>query len=153
MKHLRTVVAESLLQWSNEDLLNFLVCYSLDEQAPDGWSPSQLLRDHGFGQLVGCDAVRAVGPDTSQDADRGDIVVALTQSSAEVGGAASAENLVLIPQGESLPVALKNALREEFQVCGDHYWGTTTDCRAISEHFDVGMLILQINCSKEARNA
>ena len=77
----------------------------------------------------------------SLDADSGDLVVALTRSSAIAGGSASAEILMPFPQGASCLVALKNALREEFHARGHRHWGTHTDCNAISERFDVGMLI------------
>ena len=102
VKPLRSVVAASLLQWDDADMLNLLVCCWLDEQYglwQDGWSPSRLLRDHGFGELTGCDVVRAVGPNPSPDADSGDLVVALTRSSAVAGGSASAEILNPFPQG------------------------------------------------------
>ena len=142
--HLRRVVAASLLRWEEADLLNFLVGGSLEESSgrwQDRWSPSRLLRGYGFGQLAGCDAVRAVGPNPCLDSDSGDLVVALTRSSAEAGGAASAEIFLPIAQGQSLLVALTNAVREEFEKCGNHHWGTVTDCRALSAYFDVGMLI------------
>ena len=142
--HLRRIFAASLLRWEDADLLNFLVGGSLEESSgswKDRWSPSALLHTHGFGQLVGCDAVRAVGANPCPGADSGDLVVALTRSSAEAGGAASAEIYLPIAQGQSLLVALTNAVREEFETCGNHHWGTVTDCRALSEYFDVGMLI------------
>ena len=124
--------------------MNFLVGGSLQERSGgwrDRWSPSTLLRAHGFRQLVGCDAVRAVGADHSSDADSGDLAVAFTRSSAEAGAAASDEIIVSIAQGQSLLVALRHAVQEEFEKCGNHHWGTVTDCRALSEYFDVGMLI------------
>ena len=40
---------------------------------------------------MGCDAVRAIGRNPSPDADSGDLIVAVTRSSAHAGGAASAE--------------------------------------------------------------
>ena len=146
--HLRRVVAESLLAWEETDLLNFLVGGSLQEQTGgwnDRWSPSTLLRVNGFGPLVGCDGVRAVGANPSLAADSGDLAVAITRSSAEAGAAASAEIIVSIAQGQSLLVALKHAVREEFETCGNHHWGTVTDCRALSEYFDVGVLIFADN--------
>ena len=48
-----------------------------------------MLRAHAFGELVGCDAVRAVGPNPSPNADSGDIVIALTRTIAQVGGGVS----------------------------------------------------------------
>ena len=99
------------------------------------------MRHHGFGELASCDAVRTVGPNPSPDADSEDLVVALTRSSAVPGGSASAEILMPVSQGASVLVALKHALREEFIACGNRHWGTHTDCNAISEHLDVGMLL------------
>ena len=134
--HLRRIVAASLLRWEEADLLNFLVGGSLEDSSRgwrDRWSPSALLRAYGFGQLVGCDAVRAVGANPSPSADSGDLPVAFTRSSAEAGGVASAEIYLPIAQGQSLLVALTNSVREEFETCGNHHWGTITDCRALSE--------------------
>ena len=148
VEHLRRIVASSLRQWEETDLLNFLVSGSLEESSGgwrDTWSPSDLLQDYGFGQLVGCDAVRAVGANPSPNADSGDLIVAHTRSSAEAGSAASVEIYLPISQGQSLLVALTNALRAEFQTCGNHHWGTITDCRALSEYFDVGLLIFANN--------
>ena len=84
-----------------------------------------------FGLLLGCDAVRAVGPNLSRDADSGDLVVALTRTSAQADAPMSAEDLLPIPQGQSFLGGLRGALKDEFQVCGNHYWGTVTDCAAI----------------------
>ena len=148
VKGLRKFSAASLLQWEDADLLNLLACYSLHEQCgrwEDGWSPSRLLHDHNFGELVGCDAVRAIGRNPSPEADSGDLIVAVTRSAAHAGGAASAEMLLPIPQGESFFAALKASLQKEFEVCGNHHWGTVTDCAAISEKLDVGMLIFANN--------
>ena len=148
VQFLRNVTAESLLHWEDAALLNLLACCSLSERSgdwQDGWSPSRLLRTHNFGELVGCDAVRAVGPNPHPNADRDDIVVALTRSSAHAGAAASDEILLPIPEGASYFAALKASLRDEFKVSGNHHWGTVTDCAAISEKLDVGMLIFVNN--------
>jgi hypothetical protein len=94
VKRLRNISAASLLQWEDADLLNLFACYSLHGQCgrwEDRWSPSRLLHDHNFGELVGCDAVRAIGRNPSPDADSGDLIVAVTRSCAHAGGAASAE--------------------------------------------------------------
>ena len=90
---------------------------------------------------MGCDAVRAMGPNPLDNADRGDVVVALTRSSAHPGGAASQEISLPISQGETYFAALKESFQHEFEVCTKHHWGTVTVCAAISEKFDVGMLI------------
>ena len=115
VQFLRNVTAESLLHWEDAALLNLLACYSLSERSghwQDGWSPSRLLHTHNFGELVGCDAVRAMGPNPHPNADRDDIVVALTRSSAHAGAAASEEILLPISQGASYFAALQAALRE-----------------------------------------
>ena len=86
VQFLRNVTAESLLNWEDAALLNLLTSCSLIEQSgvwEGRWSPSSLLREHNFGELVGCNAVRAVGPTPNQDRD--DIVIALTHSSAHEG--------------------------------------------------------------------
>ena len=49
--------------------------------------------------------MRAVGPNPSFDADSGDLVVALTRSSAEAGEAASVEIIMPIPQGQGFLIA------------------------------------------------
>ena len=59
---------------------------------------------------MGCDAVRAMGPNPHPNADRDDIVVALTRSSAHAGAAASEEILLPISQGASYFAALQAAL-------------------------------------------
>ena len=148
VQHLRHLTATSLMQWKDMDFLNFLVCACLQEQTRtwrDGWSPTQLLRAHTFDGLIGCDAVRAVGVNPSPGADSGDIIIALTRTTAQVGGAVSTEIFLPVPQGESLLVALRAAVQDEFRICGDHHWGTITDCAAISERLDVGMLIFADN--------
>ena len=154
VQFLRNVTAESLLHWEDAALLNLLAGYSLSERSghwQDGWSPSRLLHTHNFGELVGCDAVRAMGPNPHPNADGDDIVIALTRSSAHAGAAASEEILLPIPQGASYFAALKASLREEFKVSGNHHWGTVTDCAAISEKLDVGMLIFVDNLQNGGR--
>ena len=82
-----------------------------------------------------------MGPNPSRDAESGDLVVALTRTSAQAGAPMSAEDLVPIPQGQSFLAGLRGALKDKFQVCGNHHWGTVTDCAAISDSLDVGVLI------------
>ena len=124
VKLLRSVTAASLLRWEDVALLNLLASYSLSEQNgqwQDAWSPSELLCQYHFGELVGCDAVRAMGPNPHPDADGDDIVIVLTRSSPHAGAAASEEILLPIPQGASYFAALKASLREEFEVSGNHH--------------------------------
>ena len=76
MQFLRNVTSESLLNWEDTALLNLLTSCSLIEQSgawEDRWSPSDLLREHNFGELIGCNAVSAVGPAPNQDRD--DLVI------------------------------------------------------------------------------
>ena len=40
-------------------------------------------------------------------------------------------------------------MKEEFEVSGNHHWGTVTDCAAISEKFDIGILIFADNLQNE----
>ena len=35
----------------------------------------KILRENNIGELVGCDAVRVIGPNTLHNADRGDVFV------------------------------------------------------------------------------
>ena len=129
--------------------MNYLVCGTLDEQLNawrDGWSPSALLRAYGFGVLVQCDSVRAIGPDPHGDS--GDLIVVFTRSDARPGGASSCECFFPIPQGRTMMAALRGALQDELRVCGNHHWGTVTDLRAMSEAFNVGVLIFADNLQR-----
>jgi len=144
VQHLRKLSAESFRQWEDLDILNFLVGGVLREELgewPDGWSPTHILQKYHFDALVGCDAVRAVGEDPESRADSGDLKVALTRTIAEADAPTSIECFVSISQGQSLLVALREELIDEFKVLGNNHWGTVTDCAAISESLDVGFVI------------
>ena len=155
VRHLRNLTATGVMKSDDTDFLNLLVSASLQEKGGvwhDRWSPSRLLFMHSFGELVGCDAVRAVGPNPSPNAESGDIIVALTRTIARPNGGSSDEMYLPVIQGESLLVALRLAVQEELRVCGDHHWGTVLDCAAISDQLDIGLLIfadkLQCNGSQ-----
>ena len=100
------------------------VCCALGEQQGQ-WSLFRLLCTYHFGSLVECDAVRAVGPNPSRDADSGDLVVALARPSAQAGLPMSAEDLLHIPQGQSVLGGLRVRKCDVFfnierHMCSEH---------------------------------
>ena len=142
VQHLRNMCAEQIETWSWEELLNYYVRASMDQNLGewrDLWNPTALLRDHNFEILIGCDTVRAVSD--NPNGDIGDIFVIIDKSDARVGGNTSQQLQTPIPQGRAFLIALRSALQDVFRTLGNTHWGDSTDARLLTDALDVGFFL------------
>ena len=105
----------------------------------DGWSPREMLISHRLEQLLGADAVHAVG--AAIEGEAGDITVAVDRSDAQRGGAGRVQDLVLCAQGESSLASLRNSLKAEFERAGNRHWGMENDVKHLAQALTIGFLV------------
>ena len=142
VQHLRNMCAQQIETWSWEELLNYFVRASMDQNLGewrDEWNPSDLLRDHNLEVLIGCDAVRAVSDNPNGDV--GDIFIIIDKSDARVGGNTSQQLQTPIAQGRAFLIALRVELQVVFRTLGNTHWGDSTDARLLTDALDVGFFL------------
>ena len=142
VQHLRNMCAEQIDKWSWEELLNYYVRASMDQELGewrDLWNPTALLREYNLDILIGCDTVRAVSDNPNGDV--GDIFIIIDKSDARVGGNTSQQLQTPIAQGRAFLMALRVELQNVFRTLGNTHWGDSTDARLLTDALDVGFFL------------
>ena len=104
-----------------------------------------MLLEHHFGQLLGADAVRAVG--VAEQGEAGDITVAVDWTpDKQQDGPARAEELFSVTQGESSLAGLRKSLKTEFERSGNRHWGMETDLTHLARALNIGSWSLLTVC-------
>ena len=80
----------------------------------------------GFGQLVACDGVAALG--AAVDGDRGDISLTVARTDARHGAGPRTEEIVVVEQGESKLAALWQLVKDQLEEPGNWHSGRSTRC-------------------------
>ena len=151
---LREICAESWGQKNWWEVLGYLVSASQRESLPgawpDDWSPSSLLRKHGFAALLQANSVLAAGP--AIGGDSGDMMVSIEVARQHVAQGHEEflrnEARARIPQELSLMHGLVRELQTEFRKPGNHHWGDISDLEALSKQLDLGVDRLQAGGSQ-----
>ena len=136
---LRDLVAVEMLQWSDEDFLDFLILAASRESAqiwPDAWSPSQLLRTSAFSILQGCESVLAVGPIAADNPV--DLAVRERRS---VSDGPAEENVRIICGGMLGLTDLKQRVLRNYRQAGNTHWGDQTDVKAMCAQLNIGVFM------------
>ena len=128
-------------------MLDYVVAAAQREKIPgawpDGWSPSHLLINHGFQDLLEANSVLAAGPDVH--GGNGVLSVAIEVPREHVFQGEEEhlrrEAVVDIPGGMSLLNGLAQAVQQQLRVVGNHHWGDVSDLQALSRHLRLGMLV------------
>ena len=121
----------------DEDFLNLMLTWALQERATpdewhDGWSPSQVLAESGFGFVLDLENIRAVG-----NVDPGD-----PSSLVVVGRSGPDDVSVPVENGMWLLKGLRDACSKHLSVMGNHHWGTVTDIAMLSESLNLGFMVI-----------
>jgi hypothetical protein len=131
--------------WTAESILDSVNTRGIAKREnviPDGWWPFTLLRKHGFGCLVGCVTVDAVG-DIHEDIQG--LSLRYTRG-AEVGPHLALQEVV--SGGRDKLAALVFELQEHLGRSGNWHWGDHFDVRSLSEALNVGILLFTNTAQK-----
>ena len=142
VQYLRNLCAEQILRWSPEELLDYFVNATFQQQQrtwQEHWNPTHMLESSGLSCILGCDTVRAVSDDPHGDI--GDIILILDKSDTHSQGQSRQEHRVRVPQGHTFLNVLRQNLQDVFRTLGNTHWGDVTDARMLAEALDIGFCI------------
>ena len=136
-KELRRMVGERVSEKPPEEFLDLMLTWAMTEKATpdqwfDGWSPSQVMHECGFGFLLDFENVRAVGHTPGDDPD----------SLVFVGRSGSDDVPVSRDNGRTLLADLRRICRSNLAIMGNHHWGTVTDIVMLSESLNLGLMVM-----------
>ena len=140
--HLRRLSAHAMDTWPPEVFLDYMVNRVLNQRLgtfPDAWNPEALLRQCGFECLVDCESVLAFGDAVGHDP--GDVAIRIARADARRGGAAREEQILLVPQGQSMLAALRSMVKDEQVQLGNQHWGDQFDVQSLSSALNLGILM------------
>ena len=140
-----------MVEQSNEDFLNMLVNFALEKRIGvawrDEWNPLVELRKHGFRMLAGANVVdvRVAQPD---EQGVGNLALVYRMADArlpeDLAGAPRRQELepiVSVQNGMVKLYELRETIRAKFSTCGNEHWGTVTDVAALTDSFDIGIIV------------
>ena len=140
-QRLRWLVAEQLEAMQPEEFLDLLILFRCEEvlaqqHVPgavwqDGWSPTQLLTQHGLHELLTAENVQAVGPNDDMGPEH--ILILYRRGNHSVQ--------LPVPNGVSSLRALRVAVGNFFRQPGHVHWGTATDLRMLAVALDIGFIV------------
>ena len=110
----------------------------------DSWNPRELMVRCGFECLLDCETILSFGP--VPDGDPNDAAVRVARTVARRGGGAREETIIVVPQGMTKLVTLREGVRDELlrgsaRGDGNWHWGDQFDVQNLSDVFDVGVLM------------
>jgi hypothetical protein len=147
VQKLRGLVADQMLDMTNEDFLNFVLTCALQKNLGaewyDRWNPLRELRKHGFDVLRGSDVqdVLVAQPD---EEDLNDMMLKYRLSD-------NSERLQRIENGMLRLYQLRESIQAIWSLCGNVHWGTVVDVDKLADALDIGFIIFPNNRQLDVR--
>ena len=111
---LRDLSASAVLRWHEEKLLDYVLNRVMNQRLgtfQDSWNPRELMVRCGFECLLDCETILSFGP--VPDGDPNDAAVRVARTVARRGGGAREETIIVVPQGMTKLVTLREGVRDE----------------------------------------